>query len=61
MKEPDQHPLYSWLTVKKLNGVKDSEVKWNFQKYLVDENGNLMDVYYSITSPMSDKITSLLE
>lgn len=61
VKEPDQHPLYSWLTVKELNGVKDSEVKWNFQKYLVDENGNLMDVYYSITSPMSDKITSLLE
>ena len=61
VKGPDQHPLYSWLTRKELNGVKDSEVKWNFQKYIVDEDGNLIDVFYSVTSPMSDKITSLLK
>ena len=61
VKGPDQHPLYSWLTRKELNGVKDSEVKWNFQKYLVDEEGNFVDVFYSITSPMSDKITSILK
>ncbi len=61
VKDPGQHPLYSWLTKKKLNGVKDSEVKWNFQKYLIDENGNLIDVFYSVTSPLSDKITSLLD
>jgi len=39
----------------------DSEVKWNFQKYLVDENGKLIDVFYSATSPLSEKIISLLE
>jgi glutathione peroxidase len=61
VKGPDQHPLYSWLTRKELNGVRDSEVKWNFQKYLVDEEGNFIDVFYSITSPMSNKITSLLK
>ena len=61
VKGPDQHPLYSWLTKKELNGVKDSEVKWNFQKYLVDEEGNFMDMFYSVTSPMSNKITSLLK
>jgi len=61
VKGPDQHPLYSWLTRKELNGVKDSEVKWNFQKYLVDEEGNFMDMFYSVTSPMSNKITSLLK
>lgn len=61
VKGPDQHPLYSWLTSKELNGVMDSKVKWNFQKYLVDENGNLIDVFYSAVSPMSNKITSLLE
>ncbi len=61
VKGPDQHPLYAWLTRKKLNGVKDSEVKWNFQKYLVDEEGNFIDVFYSVTSPMSHKITSLLD
>ncbi len=52
-----QHPLYTWLTSKKLNGKKSSSVKWNFQKYLVDDIGNLIDYYYSITNPMSSKIT----
>jgi glutathione peroxidase len=61
VKGPNQHPLYAWLTRKDLNGVMDSEVKWNFQKYLVDEKGKLIDVFYSATSPLSGKITSLLE
>ena len=52
-----QHPLYKWLTSKKLNGRKNSSVKWNFQKYLVDEKGQLIDYFYSITKPMSSKIT----
>ena len=34
-----QHPLYKWLTDKELNGVKSTSVKWNFQKYLVDDKG----------------------
>jgi glutathione peroxidase len=34
--------IYQWLTKKELNGVLDSRVEWNFQKYLIDENGNLM-------------------
>ncbi|MDB4010034.1 glutathione peroxidase [Polaribacter sp.] len=55
-----QHPLYQWLTKKDKNGKKNSSVKWNFQKYLIDENGALMDVFYSITKPMSKKITKLL-
>ncbi|AUC16113.1 glutathione peroxidase [Tenacibaculum sp. SZ-18] len=55
-----QHPLYTWLTSKKLNGVKDSKVKWNFQKYLIDEHGNLIDYFYSSTKPLSSKITSKL-
>ncbi|MCB9326713.1 MAG: glutathione peroxidase [Lewinellaceae bacterium] len=60
VKGENQHPLYAWLTSKELNGVKNSTVKWNFQKYLIDEEGNFMDYYYSITTPMSDKITKLL-
>ena len=55
-----QHPLYTWLTSKMLNGNKSSSVKWNFQKYLVNENGDLVDYYYSITSPSSSKITKHL-
>lgn len=60
VKGKDKHELYKWLTNKDLNGKKSSSVKWNFQKYLVDENGNLIDYFYSITKPKSDKIINLL-
>ena len=56
-----QHRLYSWLTDKKLNGKVNSTVKWNFQKYLVGPDGKLIDYFYSITKPLSSKITSVLE
>ena len=56
VKGKEQHPLYTWLTSKTENGRKNSSVKWNFQKYLVDEHGELIDYYYSITSPTSSKI-----
>lgn len=56
VKGNNQHPLYTWLTQKAENGKKNSTVRWNFQKYLVDENGELIDYYYSATSPMSSKI-----
>ena len=54
-------PIYKWLTQKSLNGTLDSEVKWNFQKYLVDGKGSLVDVIYSATGPFSDKIVSWIE
>ena len=54
------HPLYQWLTQKELNGKKSSTVKWNFQKYIVDKNGELLNYFYSMTSPLSNKITSLI-
>ena len=46
VKGASQHPLYKWLTSKAQNGVMDSKVRWNFQKYLVDENGQLIDYFY---------------
>ena len=55
-----QHKLYSWLTDEKLNGKSSSSVKWNFQKYLVDEQGRFIDYYMSTTKPMSSKITKYL-
>ena len=55
---PEQHKLYKWLTQKELNGRKNSSVKWNFQKYLVDGKGELIDYWYSLTSPTSSKITN---
>ena len=61
VKGENQHALYTWLTDKKYNGVKSSSVKWNFQKYLIDEEGHLIDYYFSITKPMSRKILKKLE
>ncbi|MAD97016.1 MAG: glutathione peroxidase [Flavobacteriaceae bacterium] len=61
VKGGNQHPLYSWLTKKDQNSKKSSTVRWNFQKYLVDDEGNLVDYYYSITKPTSSKITKHLK
>lgn len=61
VKGEKQHPLYAWLTQKALNGVKNSTVKWNFQKYLVNDKGQLVDFYFSITKPLSSKITRHLK
>ena len=55
-KGEDQSPIYQWLTQKSKNGVKDSKVTWNFQKYLIDEDGKLIDFLSPKESPMSDKI-----
>ncbi len=54
----DMHPLYKWLTSKELNGVMDSKVKWNFQKYLINEEGHLVAIAYSKEKPTSDRIVS---
>ncbi len=61
VKGEGQHLIYQWLTKKELNGTKNSSVKWNFQKYLVDEQGYFIDYWYSITKPMSSKIVSKIK
>jgi len=61
VKGDDMAPIYQWLTKQTMNGKMDSEVKWNFQKYLIDENGQLIASFPSAEKPMSDKITSWIE
>ena len=61
VKGDDQHPLYTWLTSKEMNGKKSSSVKWNFQKYFLDTEGNLIDYYFSLTKPLSTKVTKYLK
>jgi glutathione peroxidase len=56
VKGVDKHPLYRWLSDKDLNGWNDKEPAWNFSKYLVDEEGMLVDFYPSGVSPMDEKI-----
>ncbi len=61
VKGEGQHPLYKWLTSKSLNGESNSSVKWNFQKYIINREGVFVNYFYSITKPLSSKITSILE
>ena len=61
VKGSNAHPLYKWLTQKSKNGVSNSSVKWNFQKYLVNSEGKLIDYYFSATKPNSIKITKHLK
>jgi glutathione peroxidase len=56
VKGDDMHPVYQWLTSKDENGVMDSKVKWNFQKYLINEDGTLADVVDPKKSPKSEEI-----
>lgn len=61
VKGDDMHPVYQWLTQKEQNGVEDSNVSWNFQKYLVDEKGRLIGHLSPKQSPFSDRIISWLK
>jgi len=55
------HPIYAWLTSISQNGVMDSKVKWNFQKYLINENGQLVDMVSPKTSPKNDTIVEWIK
>lgn len=60
VKGADIAPIYEWLTHKDKNGVLDAEIKWNFNKFLIDENGRMIAYFPSGTTPMSIDITSKL-
>jgi glutathione peroxidase len=61
VKGDDMAPIYHWLTEKKHNGLKDSEVKWNFQKYLIDEKGNLVMIFDPKVKPDSREVIEAIE
>ncbi len=54
------HPIFEWLTKKSLNGLMDIDLTWNFQKFMVDENGRLVDFAEPAVNPLSDKIVDWL-
>jgi glutathione peroxidase len=54
-------PVYNWLTKKTENGVLDAVVKWNFNKFLIDEKGNLVKYLPSSVKPMDSEITNWIE
>lgn len=61
VKGNDMHPVYQWLTKKSQNGVKDSDVSWNFQKYLIDENGGFVDFISPKEKPDNEKIINWIK
>lgn len=61
VKGSDQHPIYAWLTQKEQNGVEDAKVKWNFQKFLIDENGKYVKTIAPGTSPKGDEVLSWIK
>lgn len=61
VKGKNMHPVYHFLTEKDKNGLEDSKVEWNFQKYLIDENGHLEKVISPRIQPDDESITSWIE
>ncbi|MBN2236484.1 MAG: glutathione peroxidase [Bacteroidales bacterium] len=60
VKGDDMHPLYQWLTEKEKNGVEDSKVSWNFQKYLISAEGKLEKVISPKTKPYDPSVIEWL-
>lgn len=58
VKGSDMHKLYQFLTQKSLNGLQDSEVQWNFQKYLINTDGELERVINPQTLPSDESISA---
>lgn len=61
VKGDDKCDVYKFLTRKELNGLEDNSVKWNFQKYLIDENGYLVKVIAPTTEPNDKEIIQWIE
>ncbi|NJN27561.1 MAG: glutathione peroxidase [Cyclobacteriaceae bacterium] len=61
VKGKDQHPIYQWLTQKSQNGVGDYKISWNFNKFMIDENGQLLAYFPSNVKPMDEEILSFLK
>lgn len=56
VKGDDMHPMYQWLSDKSKNGWNDQAPTWNFNKYLINEKGELIKYYASAIEPMSEEL-----
>ena len=61
VKGRNAHEIYKWLSEKELNGHSDNKVSWNFNKFLLDENGQLLAHFPSKVKPMDEEITSMIK
>lgn len=60
IKNDPVHPVYKWLTSSEENGALDAPVRWNFQKFLIDENGEVVDFIHPIVGPQNKRIIEWL-
>lgn len=60
IKSAQQNPVFQWLTDKARNGWNDKAPSWNFSKYLVDENGILLNYFEPAVSPLSKEVTAAI-
>lgn len=61
VKGSDMAPVFHFLTEKKLNGVKDTDIQWNFTKFLLNEKGELITSYKSSVTPNDEQIVKYLK
>jgi glutathione peroxidase len=61
VKGDDTAPIYKWLTTKTENGVLDATIAWNFNKFLLDENGKMIAYFPSKVTPDSEEILKYLK
>jgi glutathione peroxidase len=61
VKGSNQHALYKWLTQKSENGVLDADVLWNFNKFLLDEEGRMMACFPSKVTPDDAELLKLID
>lgn len=61
VKGENQHPIYQYLTKEEMNGLRDYKVSWNFNKFLLDENGKLLAYFPSKVTPTDEAILKLIK
>jgi glutathione peroxidase len=61
VKGDEKHEVYKWLTRKEINGVMNSVVKWNFQKYMISKDGQLVGFAAPSDKPYSEKILDFIK
>jgi glutathione peroxidase len=60
IKGDNPHPIYKWLTSSEENGTLDARVTWNYQKFIINENGEVVDSFSPISSPKSNRMIEWL-
>lgn len=61
VKGAEQHPVYTWLTSKELNGKEENKISWNFNKFLISPEGEWLAYFDSKVEPLGGEIESLLK